>query len=206
MRGRLLGLCLVACQAGAPEAEPGAQGVASAADASTEERRRTRVLGFFDDVADRMVEAVRQVSASKPKSRVAYVEALALATPAAMPLHADLVEKWQTNMLEVGAAMLEPGFQEAMLKNLQPRLEAAMKEVAAPSLSEVDATDCTRLARRLVELAGEGRTMKGMLAVLAPAFLPCAPVLPPEVAACQPTGPMSLAAYDACVAAETPAP
>jgi hypothetical protein len=202
MRGRLLGLCLVACQAEAPRAEP----VASAADPSTEERRRTRVLGFFDDVADRVVEAVQQVSSSKPKSRVAYVEALALATPAAMPLHADLAEKWQTNTLEVAAAMLEPGFQEAMLKNLQPRLESAMKEVTAQSLAEVDATDCTRLARRLVELTGEGRTMKGMLAVLAPAFLPCAPVLPPEVAACQPTGPTSLAAYDACVATRAPAP
>ncbi|MCY1004401.1 hypothetical protein OV079_02220 [Nannocystis pusilla] len=158
------------------------------------------MLGFFGDVADRMVAAVRQVSASEPKSRVAYSEALALATPAAMPLHTDLLEKWQTSMIEMAAAMLEPGFQEAMSASVQPKLEAAMKEVAAPGLPEADPTDCTRLARRIVEMAGEGPTVKKLRETLAHAFQRFAPVLPPEVAACQPTGPISLAVYDVCVA------
>ncbi|NUP10480.1 MAG: hypothetical protein HOW73_30900 [Polyangiaceae bacterium] len=175
--------------------------VASAAPRVTEEQTK-QVLGFFDDVGDRTVAAIKKVSESKPKSRLAYAEAFALSTPAAFAAHIDVFEKRGLSPDVFEAAMADREIVEKATANLQKKIEPAMKEVTALDLPAVDVDDCTVFARRMVELAAEGPKSSGLVAALSPKFVECVPILPKHITEClpQPPKPVTLADYDECVA------
>jgi hypothetical protein len=187
-------------------AEPSASGAAGRPVVTDKDREN--VLAFFADVGDRTAAAVTKVAASKPKSKIAYAEALLLATPVAFPSHSDLFDKHGLTLDVFTEVMSDPAFEERALASVQKKLEPFMKDVAAQALPEVDAEDCTALARRIIELRQVGPSTAALGKTLAQqSFIRCGSVLPKHVSEClpKPNKPSTLQEYDACIAKAAPA-
>jgi len=164
---------------------------------------RERVLAFFDDVATRQAEAILAVNKRGPKSRLAYTEALLLATPVAFPLHQDLFSKHKLTMPEFQQAMADDAFSSECIAQLQKKLESPLKSIDA-TLPADSAEDCGAMARRTIELMQTEAT-RGIGQALAQSVVGCIGSQP-ALAEClpKPGAKPDLAAYDACVAKSQP--
>ncbi len=162
------------------------------------------VVALFADMGDRTAAAIKRVSETKPRSKVAYAEALALATPAGFATHSDLIEKHGLDQRRFSAVMADQAARERALAAMQAKLEPLVKDLDAAKLPEVDPTDCTALARRLLELRAGGPSKAPLGQALAPIFADCATVVPKNVSDCLGAKPATVEAFDRCVAGETP--
>ena len=181
---------------------------AAGSSAAVKEKDREAVVAFFTDVGERTAAAIKKVSDTKPKSKVAYAEALLLATPAAFPVHKDLFEKHGLDLDRFTVIMADASLEERALGVMRAKIEPLQKEMAAQNLPETDPDDCTALARRLIELREGGPESAPIGRALAPSFMACATVVPKHVNACLPTPakPATVKEFDACVAAAAKAP
>ena len=194
----------VGCSDPSPPAPVGSATSASApASSSVTEKERDAVVAFFADVGERSAAAMKKVGDTKPKSKLAYAEALALVTPAAFPSHTDLFEKHGLDLDRFTVAMSDPAVEARALAALRSKIEPVQAALLTQDLPEVDPDDCTALARRLIELREAGPSKVALGGTLAPSFVPCATVVPRHVGAClpSPAKPATVAAFDACVAA-----
>lgn len=189
----------------APASAAAPSSLAPASSAKASEAQRERVRSFFEDVAARSVAAVEAATKAGAKSRAGYAEAAALSTPAAFYSHADLFEKYGLTLDKFDAVMQDDAFADEVVKvSMQPLRE---KLSALGELPKTDEADCTRLARRMVELAAQGPKTSGLRAALGGPYSDCVGELPKHVTACipDPTAKLDLDAYDACVAKGAPA-
>lgn len=167
---------------------------------------QAKVLALFADLADRSVAAAEEATKAGAKSRVAYAYALALATPAGFSAAEDLQKKHGVSSRMIAAAMRDETFLAKVKDVFGAKLEPIVKDLDDKNLEKTDKADCERFARKLVELAAAGRATNDLRAALAPVFGPCVPELPKHVVEClpQPTSPITVEAYDACLAKGAP--
>jgi hypothetical protein len=168
------------------------------------EKEREAVAAFFADVGERGAAAMKKVAETKPKSKVAYAEALLLVTPVAFPAHKDLFAKHGLDLERFTVLMADPAVEEKALSALRAKVEPVQKELAMQDLPATDPEGCITLARRLVELQQAGPSQAPLGRALAPSLVSCVPVMPKHVGACLPTNPANpttVEAFDACVAA-----
>ncbi|NUP05101.1 MAG: hypothetical protein HOW73_03455 [Polyangiaceae bacterium] len=165
------------------------------------EATRKNVRAFFDDIGDRSAAAVREVGKRKPKSQVAFADAVGLAAPAAVAMHDDLREKRGVSVEDYTSVMAEAAFAEDVGTRVMKKVDAALTEVGYDKLPDADADECTAVARRLAELSGEDARTSGLRGAMTVSFRPCRKILPKHVAAClpDPGKPTDMNAYDACV-------
>jgi hypothetical protein len=193
----------------AASASAAALGSASgAARPAVTDKDRENVLAFFGEVGDRTAEALKKVADERPKSKIAYAEPLLLTTPVAFPMHSDLFEKHGLTLDVFTDVTADPAFEERALATVQKKIEPYMTAMTQANLPEVDAEDCTKLARRIIELRQVGPSTASLGRTLAQqSFIRCPPVLPKHVSEClpKPTKPSTLQEYDACVAKGAPA-
>ena len=181
----------------APASAPAAAVVSAA--------QREKVQAFFKDVGARAVAAVDASTKAGAKSRAGYAEAMALSTPAAFFLHADLFDKHGLTLDLFDAAMQDAAFADEAVRLGMTPLQAKAATLEA-DLPKTDPADCERPTRRMVELAAEGPKTAGLRAALGPTFTECFSALPKHVTECipNPTTKLDVASYDACVAKGAP--